>query len=44
MENKYYAENIGEIKAISVKGESEVETLVQINGTSNNDTNLNPTN
>ena len=27
VENKYYAQNIGEIKAISVKGESDVETL-----------------
>jgi hypothetical protein len=44
VENKYHAENTGEIKAISVKGESEVETLVQINGTGNNDTNLHPTN
>lgn len=44
VENKYYAENIGEIKAISVRGESEVETLLQINGTGNNDTILHPTN
>ncbi len=35
VENKYYAQNIGEIKALSVKGESEVESLVQINGTGN---------
>jgi len=35
VENKYYAPNIGEIKALSVKGESEVESLVQINGTGN---------
>ncbi|MDW0205678.1 MAG: hypothetical protein QOK54_10115, partial [Nitrososphaeraceae archaeon] len=35
VENKYYAQNIGEIKALSVKGESEVESVVQINGTSN---------
>ncbi len=33
VENKYYAQNIGEIKAMSVKGESEVQSLVQINGT-----------
>ena len=33
VENKYYAQNIGQIKALSVKGESEVESLVQINGT-----------
>jgi hypothetical protein len=32
VENKYYAQNIGEIKAMNVKGESEVESLVQING------------
>ena len=25
VENKYYAQNIGEIKAMSVKGESEVQ-------------------
>lgn len=35
VENKYYAQNIGEIKALSVKGEEEVESLVQINGTGN---------
>jgi hypothetical protein len=35
VENKYYAQNIGAIKALSVKGESEVESLVQINGTGN---------
>jgi hypothetical protein len=33
VENKYYAQNIGEIKALSVKGEQDEETLVQINGT-----------
>jgi hypothetical protein len=33
VENKYYAQHLGQVKAISVKGESEVETLVQINGT-----------
>jgi len=38
VENKYYAQNIGEIKAISVKGESDAETLKQINATSNNNT------
>ena len=33
VENKYYAQNIGEIKALNVKGEPEEEILVQINGT-----------
>jgi len=33
VENKYYAPNIGVIKAISVKGESDEEYLVQINNT-----------
>ena len=33
VENKYYAQNIGEIKALNVKGEQEKETLIQINGT-----------
>ena len=41
VENKYYAPNIGQIKAISIKGESEVETLTQINGTGNNKTSTN---
>ena len=41
VENKYYAQNIGEIKAISVKGESDAETLKQINGTGNNNTSTN---
>ena len=41
VENKYYAQNIGEIKAISVKGESDAETLKQINGTGNNNTGTN---
>lgn len=36
VENKYYAQHVGQVKAINVKGESEVETLVQINGTGNN--------
>ena len=36
IENKYYAQNIGEIKAMSIKGESDVESLVQINGTGKN--------
>jgi hypothetical protein len=36
VENKYYAQRLGQVKVISVKGESEVETLVQINGTGNN--------
>jgi hypothetical protein len=44
VENKYYAQNIGEIKAIMVKGGSEVETLVQINGTGKNNTGLLPVN
>ncbi len=35
VENKYYAPNIGEVKAISVKGETDVESLVQINSTGN---------
>jgi len=33
VENKYYAQNIGEVKALTVKGGAEVESLVQINGT-----------
>ena len=33
IENKYYAPNIGEVKALNVKGDSEVESLVQINDT-----------
>ncbi len=44
VENKYYAQNIGEIKAISVKGESDAETLKQINGTGNNVSSLLPIN
>jgi hypothetical protein len=40
VENKYYAQNIGEMKAINVKGEPEVETLIQINGTGSNDTSI----
>ena len=35
VENKYYAQDIGYIKGEMVKGGSEVETLVQINGTDN---------
>ena len=31
-ENKFYAQNIGNIKAVSVKGESEEQHLVQIKG------------
>ena len=31
-ENKFYAQNIGDIKEISVKGESEEQHLVQIKG------------
>ena len=40
IENKYYAQNIGEIKAINIKGESDVESLVQIKGTGMNNTGL----
>lgn len=36
VENKYYAPNIGLVKALSIKGESEVESLVQINDTNKN--------
>src|SRR6476619_4509414 len=36
VENKYYKQDLRQIKAINVKGESEEEALVQINGTSNN--------
>ncbi len=32
VENKFYAQNIGNIKALSVKGESEEQHLVQIKG------------
>lgn len=32
VENKYYAQDIGEIEAMSVKGQPEVRSLVQING------------
>jgi hypothetical protein len=39
LENKFYAPSIGNIKTVMVKGGSEVETLVQINGTGANDTN-----
>lgn len=38
VENKYYAQNIGEIKELIVKGGSEEMTLIQINGTGNNST------
>ena len=38
VENKYYAQNIGEIKELIVKGGSEEMTLIQINGTGNNNT------
>ncbi len=38
VENKYYVQNVGEVKAVTVKGESEEETLVEINGTGNNNT------
>lgn len=40
VENKYYAQNIGEIKAEMVKGGSEVETLVEIKNTGMNNTDL----
>jgi hypothetical protein len=36
VENKYYAQNIGDIKELLVKGGSEEMTLVQINGTGSN--------
>ena len=39
VENKYYAQNIGEVKGIGVKGGSDVESLVQINATSKNNSN-----
>ena len=41
VENKYYAPDIGEVKAISVKGESDESALVQINNnkSSSSDTN-----
>jgi hypothetical protein len=38
VENKYYAQDIGYIKGVKVKGESGVESLVQINGTDNSNT------
>ncbi len=38
LENKYYAQNIGEVKTLLVKGGSEEIALVQINGTGNNNT------
>ena len=38
VENKYYAQDIGYIKGVIVKGAEEVETLVQINGTDKNNT------
>ena len=37
-ENKYYAQNIGTVKELLVKGGSEEQTLVQINGTSSDNT------
>jgi hypothetical protein len=43
-ENKYYAQNIGEVKELIVKGGSEEMTLVQINATGNNNTGLSLTN
>jgi len=38
VENKYYAQNTGEIKELIVKGGSEEMTLIQINGTGDNNT------
>lgn len=38
VENKYYAQNLGEIKELIVKGGSEEMTLIQINGTGDNNT------
>ena len=40
LENKFYAPGIGNIKTVMVKGGSEVETLMQINGTGNNNTGM----
>ena len=40
VENKYYAKDIGYIKGVKVKGESGVETLVQINDTGKNNTGM----
>jgi hypothetical protein len=40
LENKFYAPGIGNIKTVMVKGGSEVETLIEINGTGNNNTGL----
>jgi hypothetical protein len=42
VENKYYAQDIGYIKGVKVKGESGVETLVQIENTGMNNTELLP--
>lgn len=36
VENKYYAQGIGELKAISIKGEKDAETLKEINTSGNN--------
>jgi hypothetical protein len=44
VENKYYAQDIGYIKGVMVKGGEEVETLVQINSTGKNNTGLLPVN
>ena len=38
VENKYYAQNIGEVKELIIKGGSEEMTLIQINGTGDNNT------
>lgn len=40
VENKYYVQKIGEVKAVTVKGGSEEETLVQINSTGNISTSI----
>ena len=44
VENKYYAQDIGYIKGVMVKGGEEVETLVQFNSTGKNNTGLLPVN
>jgi hypothetical protein len=44
LENKFYAQGIGNIKTVHVKGESGEETLVQINGTDSNESVLSPAN
>lgn len=39
VENKYYAQGIGELKAISIKGENDVETLKEVKTNGENVTN-----